>query len=384
MYAGTRVRQVMAGCLTLAAVVTAGCGSSSSSSSTANAAATTATAPQSGASSGSSAVQAAAAAIAPYEQAPASIGVSQPLTRRPTGKTVDITFDGTPFEVQLLAAVEQAGKAIGLRVHVVQQQGDTPQSIEAALKQVVIDAPAAAMVPGDPTVLYQPQLHELHAKHIPVIGLFTNNDPLLAANVYGPAQYAQLGTLMADYVIAKSDGKAHVLLVQVPQIPGLVGTAATLTQTVKSKCSGCTVAGINTQLSDIGKNDPSRVVSYVEQNSDTNWIVFLDPDTEIGAPEALAAAGQHGVSMLSAAGGKVNYAYIKAGLSTVDASQPATFSGWELVDATARALDGQPVQAGFQPMEFLTKPDLTFNINQPWPDVAGYQQKFEQLWGVNK
>jgi ribose transport system substrate-binding protein len=383
MYVKNWVRRVLAIWLALPVVAVAGCGSSSSSSSSTSVSPAANTS-NSDASGGSRAVQAAATAIAPYEKTPSSIGETQPLEHRPVGKTVDITYDGTPFEVQLLAAVQQAARVMGLKLHVVQQQGDTPQATQIAANQVVTDAPAAAIIPGDPSVLYQRQLQELRAKHIPVVTMFTNSDPLFAANIYGPPQYQQLGTLEADYVIAKSGGKAHALIVQVPQIPGLQGTAAALTQTLKSKCPGCAVGGINTQLSDIGKNDPSRVVSYVQQHPDTNWIVFVEPDTQIGAPEALAAAGSHGISMLSGAGGKVNYAYIKNGLSTADASQPASFSGWALVDATARVLDGQPVRVAFLPMEFLTKPDLTFNINQPWPDVPNYQQAFEQLWGVHK
>jgi ribose transport system substrate-binding protein len=383
MYVRNRVRWVLASSLTLGAVVVAGCGGSSSSSSSTSGtpAANTSTSDAAG---GTNAVQAAAAAIAPYEKTPTSIGETQPLKHRPVGKTVDITYDGTPFEVQLLASVQQAARVMGLKLHVVQQQGDTPQATQIAANQVVTDAPAAAIIPGDPSVLYQRQLHELHARHIPVVTMFTNSDPLFAANIYGPPQYQQLGTLEADYVIAKSGGKAHVLVVQVPQIPGLQGTAAALTQTLKSKCPGCAVGSINTELSDIGKNDPNRVVSYVQQNPDTNWIVFVEPDTQIGVPEALAAAGSHGISMLSGAGSKVNYAYIKNGLSTADASQPASFSGWALVDATARVLDGQLVQVSFLPMEFLTKPDLTFNINQPWPDVPNYQQTFERVWGVHQ
>jgi hypothetical protein len=68
----------------------------------------------------------------------------------------------------------------------------------------------------------------------------------------------------------------------------------------------------------------------------------------------------------------------------VDASQPASFSGWALVDAAGRALAGQPVKASLFPMQFLTKQDLTFNIDQDWPDVPNFRQKFEALWGVGK
>jgi ribose transport system substrate-binding protein len=380
---------VLAGATALAV---SACGSSSTSSSSSHssapassAAATTSTGQAStSAAAGSSQVQAAAAAIAPYEKTPTSIGVSQPLTRRPTGKTFDYIDDGTPFEEDLLVGVKQAAAVLGVKLQVIEQQGDTPQAVQTAWNQVVNNPPAVVLAPGDPTSLYHSQLVTLHSKHVPVVAFFTNEDPLLAANPYGPPQYQKLGTLEADYVIAKSGGNAHVLVLAVPEIAGLQGTVAAMVHQFKTGCSGCSVSTIDTQLTDIGKTDPSRVVSYMQQQPNTNWIVFTDADTQIGVPEALAGAGIHGVSMLSGSASKVNYAYIKSGLSTAEADQPAPFSGWALVDAGARVLDGQRVPPSFYPMKFITKPDVTFNLNSGWPDVPGYEQKFEKLWGTGQ
>ena len=336
------------------------------------------------AASAASQVKAAELAIAPYEKTPTTIGKTEPLAKPVKGKVFDFLNDGTPFEEALQVGVAQAVKALGDKLQVVSQQGDTPQAIQTAWNQIEAHPPAVVLNGGDPTALYQPQLKALRAKHVPVVAFFTNEDPLLGANIYGPPQYRELGKLEADYIIAKSGGKANVLVLAVPQISGLQGDVASLLSNLKSGCSGCTEASIDTQLQDIGKNDPANVVSYVQKNPSTNWIVYVDADTEIGVPEALSGAGVHNISMMTGAGGKVNYAYIKSGLSTVDASQPATFSGWALVDAAARVLDGQKVRVSFFPMEFLTKPTLTFNINYPWPDVPNYQKKFESLWGVTK
>lgn len=357
------------------------CGSSSSSSSSSSAGGSSSS---SGSSGGSAQVQAATASIAPYEKTPTSIGQTDPLKRRPTGKVFDYVNDGTPFEVELLGAVQQAAHALGVRVQVIQQRGDAPQAVQAAWNQVAANPPDVVVFGGTPSAFIQPQLRALHSKHVPVVTFFTNEDPLFTGNIYGPPQYKQLGMLEADYIIAKSAGKAHVLIVAVPQISGLQGTSAAIVAQFKAGCSGCTVATMDTQLSDIGKNDPAQVVSYVQQHPDTNWITFVDADTQIGVPEALAGAGVHNMKMMSGAGSKVNYAYIKNGLSTVDASQPASFSGWALVDAGARALAGQPIHVSFFPMQFLTKPDLTFDINQGWPDVPNLRQKFMTLWGVAK
>jgi ribose transport system substrate-binding protein len=327
-------------------------------------------------------VQAAESAIQPFEGTPSSIGQTQPLKALPTGKTIDVISNGTPIGGEVLAGVAQASKVLGVSLKII-QGGVTPQALTVAWNQVAANPPAAVVSAGDPASLIGHQLEELRAKHVPVIELFTANSPLFAADLFSNAQYAQLGRLEADYIIAKSNGKAHILIVAVPQLSALQGVAATIEQTVKSGCSGCTVSTIDTQLSDIAKNDPGRVVSYMQQNPSTNWIAFIDPDSEIGVPQALKAAQVNGVQMLSGGGGPVNYAYIKSGAATADASQSPVFAGWALMDAAARVLAGQPVHVSMLPLQFITQPDVTFNINSGWPDVPGYQQKFTALWGAH-
>lgn len=372
-----RSRAALLAASAMGVLALAGCGSSSTSPAASSTGGT-------GSSGGSSQVRAAAAAVAPYEKLPTSIGQTQPLKQVPTGKVYDFIDDGTPIDTQVLVGVKQAIAAIGARLQVIRQRGDTPQAIGAAWDQIVSAPPSVVLGAGDPTELMQHQLSALKAKHVPVVMFFTNEDPLLAANIYGPPQYKQLGTLEADYVISKSDGKANVLVVAVPEIAGLQGTVAALTSTLKSDCSGCKVGTVDTQLSGIGSVDPGRVVSYMQQNPGTTWIVFVDGDTQIGVPEALSGANIHNISMMSGAGGRVNYEYIKKGLSTVDAAQPPIFSGWALVDAGARVLAGQSVQVSLLPLQFLTKSDLTFNLNSGWPDVANFRQRFESLWDVKK
>lgn len=340
--------------------------------------------PKAHASTTSAQLKAAEAAIAPFETTPTSIGRSEPLAKPVKGKVFDVLDDGTPFVAQLVIGVQQAVAALGDKVRVITQQGDTPQAVQAAWNQIVANPPAVVLSEGDPTALYHTQLEALHAKHVPVVAFFTNEDPLLAANIYGPPQYRELGRLQADYIIAKSHGKANVLVLALPQIAGLQGSVNSLLATLKSSCSGCQEGYVDTQLSDIGKNDPGTAVSYLQKNPGINWIEFADPDEQIGVPEALAGAGVKGISEMTGAGGKVNYSYIKAGLSTVDASQPPTFSAWALVDAAARALDHQKIPVHFFPMEFLTKAQLTFNINNEWPDVPNFEKKFEALWRAKK
>ena len=59
----------------------------------------------------------------------------------------DVLDDGTPFVAQLVVAVKQAVAALGDKVQVITQQGDTPQAIQAAWNQIVANPPAVRVTP---------------------------------------------------------------------------------------------------------------------------------------------------------------------------------------------------------------------------------------------
>ena len=129
---------------------------------------------------------------------------------------------------------------------------------------------------------------------MPVVAFFTNEDPLLAANIYGPPQYRELGRLQADYIIAKSHGKANVLVLALPQIAGLQGSVNSLLATLKSSCSGCQEGYVDTQLSDIGKNDPGTAVSYLRRTPASIGLSSPTPTSRLVCPRLWPAPGSRG------------------------------------------------------------------------------------------
>lgn len=331
-------------------------------------------------------VEAARAAVAPYEKPPTDLGVSdEKLKERPTGKLVAYMRCGFPICQAMGKAVEEAGGVMGVKVRQY-DLGNTPETIGRGWDQMLRDNPAAIVATGVPTALYKSQFRQAVARGIPVvIWAVPDEGPGITANLYGREGNAKSGRLMADWVVSRANGSAKVLYVNVPESSVLKYHQTGFTQELKKNCANCRLESISIKTSDIGRAAPGRIVSYLQRKPDTDWIVVPVGDVLIGVPEAMKSAGiGENVSMLSVAGSKVNYAYIKNGQQLADFASSTDFYGWKAIDTVARELGGQldTADLGPIPRQFLTKEDLTFDISEPWPSVEGFREQFKQLWGL--
>jgi ribose transport system substrate-binding protein len=333
--------------------------------------------------SNAAAVAAAQKVIAPYLKTPTTLGaVTQKLKAIPKGKTVDFLEQPVPIGQEYQVGITHAAAAIGMKATTI-NAGLTPATMSSAWSQVFQTPPSAVIILGVPANEIVPELQEAKADHIPVVTDFTTNSPYWAADIIGNTQFGLLGKLEANFVIANSDAKAKIADFYEPDLPGAAGITTSFEQTIRSDCAGCQLGTPQTiSLEGVGATDPATVVSYMQAHRGDNWLMLPDADDAIGVPSALANAGIHGVKILSGGGSSINYEYIKTGAEYADASQSIYYMGWALIDATARVLAHQSVQIGLIPLEFITKKDLTWNINDPWPSVPSYQKKFENLWGV--
>jgi ribose transport system substrate-binding protein len=327
------------------------------------------------------AAAAAETVIAPYLKVPKALNVTQQLKKIPKGKTVDYLEEPLPIGQEFQVGISAAAAALGMKATTI-NSGFTPQTMASAWSQVFQSPPSAVVILGTPAAEITPELQQAKAMHIPVVTLFTNDSPYWT-DIFGQSGFKLLGKLEADFVIANSGAKANLVDFYEPELPGAAGTLASAVSTVKSGCHACAMATQQLAISGVGSTDPATVVSYLQAHPKVNWVVLGDANDAIGLPAALAQAGIHGIKILTGAGGTVNYAYIKAGGEDADASQSPYYMGWALVDAVARRLANQPVNSGFMPLQFITKKAITWNIQNPWPSVPGYEKKFKKLWGVH-
>lgn len=371
---------VMAALVLGSAVLAAGCGSSSDKSTASNPAAATVS------SSGNAGVAEAQKFVDQHLAAPTSVGVNAPVAKGPPkGRSVVYLDCGVPVCGTIGDGVQAATAKLGWKFQKL-VAGSVPEKVANAWQQVLQLHPDAVISAGIPEVLFAKQL----ARYAAAGGVYVGGsvlDPVkdgLIAVISGRSDYVQTGQSDARWVIADSKGKANTVLFTVPDFPVQVVLKDALSKDYKGLCPSCHLSVEAVAAASIGKDLPSQVVSYVQKNPDTNYIVMGFGDMTVGVPEALRAAGlADKVKIIAGYASPINQQHVRDGQSEkVTVAHPDLMSGWLMTDALVRNFTGTKLpndQYEKLPFQYLTA-DSVGDPKLPYVGVQSYQQQFEKLW----
>jgi ribose transport system substrate-binding protein len=390
-----RIGSVVAAGATI--VLLAACGSSSSSSSASSSGSSTST---SGAATAATATSSAVMSEAKQVVAKATES-SVPWTGPSTGPTAqkgksivvvasDLTNSGV---LSVSQAIQQAGKAIGWSVKVVNGGGST-SGLTQALSQALADKPSGIIDDGyDFTTVtsLEKQIKAAGIEQVAWNGGPTPG-PVPADDIYYNVAVSapQIAKIAADYAIVRSGGKANVVVFTDNEFSVAEAKANDMVNEMK-RCGGCKVLAYeNTPIANATQRVPPLTAALLQKYG-KQWTYSLainDNYFEAMAP----ALSQDGISRTSA---PVN---ISAGDGSSDAFQrirtgddqaatvaaPLSEQGWQAVDEMNRALAKQ------SPDEFTADPRLfdkgdiaTLGGPQgafvPNDDFAAH---YEKIWGV--
>ena len=360
--------------IAVSAMVFAGCGSDDDDKgSSAGTTASNASAP--------AGVQRATEAIQPLLQRPTDIGVSAPLSRSPKGARIVFMECAAPACKLLGDGLASAAKTLGVSLDRV-NAGQTPQSVGRAWNEVIANPPKAVIQGAFPPSLEMEQLRAMKAKKIPVLTAYSEEAPGLTVSVVGKPQFEATGTALANYVIAESGGKAKTVVINNGDIPGLLPQMEFIRTAYKANCPACELDELRVPLNGIGRTIPGQIVSYLQRNPDVDWMIFNTPDFIAGVPQALSAASIKDVKAITQSESPLTYTYLK-GKQLLHATYGISleFTSWRLMDTAARLIVGDEApKSAPMPGQFLLAKDMTFDLNKSWEPVAGYKQKFAELW----
>jgi ribose transport system substrate-binding protein len=362
------------------ALVAAGCGSddksSSNSSSASNAASS---APKN---SGLAKAQAfMKASMAP----PTTLGLQTTGKPIPTGKTVTYVHCGVDVCTTIGKAIKNAADVLGWKVKVIPSDG-SPGSVKQAWATVVRMKPDAAFGSGFPSAMYASEVKQLKADGIPVM-LFASTDvnggPVTLSKGRND-EVPIVGKQMAAWVVATTNGKANTLYVDLPAFPILPPIEAAFKASYKEWCPDCPYAKIDLPITSIGKDAPSRIVSYLRAHPDVNRVAVGYDGLDFGLPAALKAAGlADKVQFIGEAPTETNFSYIRSGQQGATVSQ-AYYEIWSnFVDAAARTTTGQPItdnNAWKVPWFLVTKENIDSAGTGFRPVVPNLTQELDKLW----
>jgi len=369
--------------LTAMALVLAACSSSKSKTTgttgTSGAAGTSAASTDSG-------LAAAQALVAKYSQQPTQIPASTPIGKPiPKGKTVVFVSCGTPNCSIEGGIIKQATDLLGWTLNVINTDG-TPETQKAAFAQAVQQKVNVVLYSAVDRATFAQYIPAFEANHT-FLSACCITDPV-GSNGIGyaidvPAQTGVIGQLMAAWIITQSNANAHTVYFNLPAFSILNTQGAAYADYFKQNCSKCTSDSVDIPVTALGKDVPTRIVSYLRAHPSVKWVTVSVDALAVGLPAALKAAGLTDVQIVGEGATSTNLQYIQAGQQSASVAFPYYEVMWAMVDAAARYEAGATV-----PASVGATPWLLIKSNAPaptdaFPTVKDYAQQFKALWGIS-
>jgi ribose transport system substrate-binding protein len=319
---------------------------------------------------------------------PTEIGVSEPLSKTPDeGKNVYFLQCGVGICQAIGNEMDKAAALLKWNLHKV-DLGTTPEEIVSGWNTVLASSPKpdAIITSGVPTAVFQSQLDQAHEQGIPVVDYASANpaDPGIIFDVLPPEDNSTRGRLMADFVAADSDGKANTLLINIPDFPVLVVQQEAFEKEYAEVCDGCKFDSQDFSATDIGQAIPGAVVSYLQSNPDTNYVVVSFDDMGLGVAEAIEAAGLGDKVKMVAQSGSVSGVdnIVNDRVQVMTIPQGPGQVAFKVFDVLARQFNGDSLdadKANLLPIWIQTKDTIT-DPKTPWPGPPGFEDQFAALW----
>lgn len=285
--------------------------------------------------------------------------------------------------------VQEAGKDIGWTVKVVDGQG-SPTGIQSAFSQAIAVKPAGIVIGGFDPDSTSAQVKQATAAGITLIGWHAVNnpgpstDPKLFTNV--TSNVSDVSKISAEYIIAKSNGTAGVVVFTDKSIPFAAGKSTMLVADLQTCPSVKVLTTQNIPIPDAATRTPQAVSGLVSQyGKQWTWSVAINDLYFDSAAPSLRSAGLAGdgapFNVGAGDGSPAAFQRIRAKqYQTATIPEPLNEQGWQIVDEFNRAFAGSPA-SGFVASAHIT--DVSNVGSQTAYDPEnGYRQKYRAIWGV--
>lgn len=312
------------------------------------------------------------------------------------GKTVWYVPLGTSVPVlkTMGTAIEQAMGKLGADVHVCDGKF-TPTTVAQCMNDAGTHN-AAAVITGFVDYKSVPSAFQsLAAKGIPTLVAGEAKPAGVKANKNlgffdtTPLTHTAY-KLMADAVIADSNGKATVLQIELADSPTTVSNTKATNEEFDKYCSDCKVTTVSTTTADIAKLG-SLISAKLSSNPDTNYVLIPQDAFLQAALPGLQSSGFAGkVKIVTAGGSTAGLQSTKAKQIAYNVGQGAVQQGWSMADAAVRLMSGAKVLPETDgPVRVFTPENVTgldlsdANYNTSvWYGGDAWRQDFLTAWGV--
>lgn len=295
-------------------------------------------------------------------------------------------------------------KAIGWDVKLVDGKLD-PSVYNTLIRSAVAAKVDAVVLVAVDCNLVTGALQAAHAAGVKIYGMYSfdcNEDgkggkPLFDASIqYDVGSYAKYAgnaaKAAADYVIAKTAGKANILLMRETN-SAVSRTFIGGVQERLKDCAGCKSTTVDYEGQDlINGGLQSKTTTALTQDSGVNVVMApYDAAITLGIGPAVDSAEKSSgrqIILTGLEGLPANITSISQGIQDAAFGFPAKWAGWAAVDGLNRLFAGQPqVDAGIG-LQLIDKDSEVVKANDGngydgnAKSASAYQGNYKRIWGV--
>ena len=255
-------------------------------------------------------------------------------------------------------------------------------------------------ISGSPIALYQAQFDAGIAKGVKFTSAYTTDKPQgvdggiqgLLTTV-GDASYVEMAMKsFAPWIIADSNAEAKVVMVNIRDFPVLVAEEEAMKAGLAAGCAKCTFDVIPVTIEDLGGGKvPQAVASYLQENTDVNYVLFAFGGLPTGVSAALKTAGITNVKLVGGDFSAPNLQEVVDGTHSAWTSNPKAEASWimahamvldSLGDTYTEERTGAALQTFIVDTPEAAKAILDGGGLQNWKGPKTQADQFKALWSI--
>jgi ribose transport system substrate-binding protein len=321
---------------------------------------------------------------------PTGIGYDKPVSKAvPKGLHAVALENTVPITKRVNDEREKAAKLLGWtfsRVPVGNKAEDPGKAMDQAL--AMKPKPDVIFEAGYGTAQLSAQLSKAKSMGVKVVAECITDPPVdaLVGVRCDKASADQQAKASAAFIVANGNGKDHVQLFGTSTFPILGAYNESFIKYMKQWCPNCVVKNNEFQLTDIGTKLPGNVVSAVQRDPASNWVIFGFGDAMVGVQPALVSAGLDSkVKIGGEIPGPDQYKQLRDGKQAFWTQNISPFMGFIETDVAVRSLVGDDlttVTGADLPNQVLTPQNIGTAVfdGDFWVGFADYVNSFKKQW----
>lgn len=284
------------------------------------------------------------------------------------------------------AGTAEAARAIGWQPTIVDGKGDVAV-YNASIRTAVNNGADGIINIALPVPLIHDGLRYARDKNVPVVSSANviTNDPLLYAD--NEHQWTRQGNMLADWMIAESDGKAGVAVLRDDEYPGIKQREDGVVHGL-AKCTTCKLLA-DPNLSVMALINPTQISQQVQSlnarfGKSLNYIVTPYGSVDGLVVSALKSIHREDVKVVGYDGNKQQILLCEQGRVGAIAVTMQTWVGWGAVDLLNRAFNrDKPVKENV-PTYLMTGAGCKGDGRAEQTVAFDFRGVYLKLWGVGK